>query len=271
MKKKNMDTDKFPMDPKYVKLDKGDSDEHIDVENSVTTDPSVSGSNENLSDVVPDSENEYSKENTSGDDINVESFKVKCLHTLKKACLLDKIIDKLYDSGDLNDFMTFLKLLSNGQLPHDNIVVQLLFERAKFQDCKNTVGMRYHKVTKLFWSIVYRLCKGVGLKFFSGEKNWGQVFRKETEKSKYSPDKSKINFAVPDEKTLRDMNHNLPKIIPPGKIKCALNLLKGKKDIVLMADGKMVTNGLQSNFQGDMDLFGHEILAKPNGSTRKTE
>ena len=57
------------------------------------------------------------------------------------------------------------------------------------------------------------------------------------------------------------MNHNLPKIIPPGKIRCALNLLKGKKDIVLMADGKMVTKVLQSNFQGDMDLFGHEILS----------
>ena len=78
--------------------------------------------------------------------------------------------------------MTFLKLLSNGKLPHDNIVVQLLFERAKFQDYKNTDEMRYCKVTKLFWSIVYRLCKGVGLKFFSGEKNWGQVFQMETGK-----------------------------------------------------------------------------------------
>ena len=34
-----MDIEKFPTDPKYVKLDKGDSDEHINVENSVTTDP----------------------------------------------------------------------------------------------------------------------------------------------------------------------------------------------------------------------------------------
>ena len=260
IKKRNMDTEKFLMDPKYVKLDKGDSDEHIDVENSESIDLSVSGSNDNVSDVRRDSENEYINADRSPDDINVELFKVKCLHTLKKTCLLDKIIDKLYESGDLNDFMTFLKLLSNGKLPHDNIVVQLLFERAKFQDCKNTVGMRYRKVTKLFWSIVYRLCKGVGLKFFSGEKNWGQVFQKETEKSKYSPDKSKINFAVPDKKILCDMNHNLLKIIPPRKIRCALNLLKGKKDIVLMADGKMVTKGLQCNFRGDMDLFGHEIL-----------
>ena len=62
--------------------------------------------------------------------------------------------------------------------------------------------MRYRKVTKLFWSIVYRLCKGVGLKFFGGEKNWGQVVNRNSEKSKYSPNKSKINFAVPHEKVL---------------------------------------------------------------------
>ena len=92
------------------------------------------------------------------------------------------------------------------------------------------------------------------------EKIGAKYFERKLKKSKYSPDKSKINFAVPDEKTLSDMNHDLPKIIPPGNIRCALNLLKGKKDIVLMADGKMVTKGLQSNFHGDMDLFGHEIL-----------
>ena len=56
------------------------------------------------------------------------------------------------------------------------------------------------------------------------------------------------------------MNHDLPKIISTGKIKCVLNLLKGKKDIVLIADGKMVTKGLQSNFRGDINLFSHKIL-----------
>ena len=62
---------------------------------------------------------------------------------------------------------------------------------------------------------MYTLCKGVGLKFFSGEKNWGQVVSKETTKSKYCPRKSKINFAVPDEKVLRNYNRFLPKVIPP--------------------------------------------------------
>ena len=35
-------------------------------------------------------------------------------------------------------------------------------------------------------------------------------------------------------------------------------MLAGKKDLVLMADGKLVTKGLRNEFSGDVDLFGHE-------------
>ena len=38
-----------------------------------------------------------------------------------------------------------------------------------------------------------------------------------------------------------------------------LDLLSNQKDIVLMADGKLVTKGLKDNFCGDVNLFGHEI------------
>ena len=119
--------------------------------------------------------------------------------------------------------------------------------------------MRYSKVSKLFWSIVYRLCKSSGLKFFAAEKNWGQVVSNECEKSRYTPEKSKINFAVPSECVLRYINRRLPKVIPPGKIHQSLDLLSNQKDIVLMADGKLVTKGLKDNFCGDVNLFGHEI------------
>ena len=50
----------------------------------------------------------------------------------------------------------------------------------------------------------------------------------------------------------------MPKIIPPGKIRCTLEMLKDKKDVVIMADAKLVTKGLNSEFQGDVNLFGHE-------------
>ena len=129
--------------------------------------------------------------------------------------------------------------------------------------------MRYCGLTKKFWTIVYRLCKGVGLKFFSGEKNWGQVVNKSTSKSKYASINSKINFAVPDEKVLRTFNRVLPKIIPPGKIESGLNLLNNKKDIIIMGDGKMVMKGLKTNFEGDVNLFGHE--KEPNLNDLKNE
>ena len=41
------------------------------------------------------------------------------------------------------------------------------------------------------------LCKGSGLKFFSGLKNWGQVVNKECDKSHYKPSNAKLNFASP--------------------------------------------------------------------------
>ena len=114
--------------------------------------------------------------------------------------------------------MNLIRLLQSGKLPADNIVLQLLFDRVRFQTCGNTVSMRYRDVTNTFWSIVYRLCKESGLKFFGGEKNWGQVVTKHSTKSRYSNDLSKVNFAVPDEKILRDMKKVLPKLISLGKI-----------------------------------------------------
>ena len=61
-----------------------------------------------------------------------------------------------------------------------------------------------------------------------------------------------------DDKILRDFGQKMPKIIPPGKIRCTLEMLKDKDDVVIMADAKLVNNGLNSEFQGDINLFGHE-------------
>ena len=96
--------------------------------------------------------------------------------------------------------MMLIKQLASGELPENNIVLLLLLDKVRFQDTDNTVGIRYRSVTKLFWSVVYWLCKGVGFEIFWGEKNWGQVVTCSTKKSNYCPKKSKINVTVPDEK-----------------------------------------------------------------------
>ena len=202
-------------------------------------------------------------------DTQPQEFQEICMRELTRQDMWKSIINDLQSSGNLEDFMTFIKMLHSGELPMDNIVFILLLERCRFGNSKNTVGMRYRRVTKLFWSIVYRLCKSSGLKFFSGSKNWGQVVSKESAKSKYLGSKSKINFAVPDEKILRNLNDTLPKVIPPGKIYRAMDILQNEKDIILMADGKMISKGLGDHFTGDIDLFGHEI--QPNLTDLKND
>ena len=186
------------------------------------------------------------------------NFVQECMSELLDNDLLQSLLIKLEQHGHLNDFMMLLKLLQSGEFPMDNIVFILLLERIRFQKCKNTVGMRYSDRTKLFWTVVYRLCKGSGLKFFSGPKNWGQVVNKECDKSHYDPINAKLNFAVPDEKILRECRNGIPKLVPPGKIEKCLDMLSNKCDIVLMADGKLVMKGLKESFVGDVNLFGHE-------------
>ena len=229
-----------------------DKDMESDTNDNLNMDVTEVGGNSNEGEEISDQNNDMEETN-----LNL-TFQEKCLEKLSDKKFQQDLIYNLDKSGDLYDFMQLLELLSNGQLPTDNIVLQLLLDRVRFQTCSNTVGMRYRDVTKNFWSIVYRLCKGAGLKIFSGEKNWGQVVLKTSEKSKYAPEKSHINFAVPDEKRLRDMKKVIPKIVPPGKIYKNIEMLKDKKDLILMADGKLVTKGLRENFCGDIDLFGHE-------------
>ena len=100
-----------------------------------------------------------------------------------------------------------------------------MMDRVRFQNCQNTVGMRYRKKSKMFWTIVYRLCMESGLKFFSGSKIWGKGVNNECDKSKYSPNAAKVNFAVPDEKVLSAYKSGLSKVIPPGKINKCMEML----------------------------------------------
>ena len=257
---------------KIISTDIDLDDELIDVENSSDEfvpiqEKSQMSSDEAQSEIMDT--NSYVDTDPSDVFTNCPNLKERCLQEVKQSDLLDVIIDKLHCTSQLHDFMCLLQDLKCGRLPCDNIVFLLLLECVKSQNCRNTVGMRYGDKTKLFWTIVYRLCKGSGLKFFSGSKNWGQVVNKETDRSIYDPDVSKINFAVPDEKVLCEYRQELPKLIPPGKIHASLELLYNKNDIILIGDGKLVTKGLKTDFAGDVNLFRHET--SPNLDDLKEE
>ena len=235
-------------------LNEGNEDINTDDNCEVSSEDNILEQNAEFSMESKERKNEGNNDAISSDEDS--DFKQRCRDKLSDLITVVPLVERLQDSGNLYDFMNLIRLLQSGELSCDNIVFQLFLDRVRFQKCSSTVGMRYREVTKLFWFIVYQLCKGVGLKFFGGEKNWGQVVNKTSEKSKYMLTKSHLNFAVPDEKVLHEISQKLAKIIPPGKIHSTLNMLWGKKDLILTADGKLVTKGLKSDFVGDVDLFG---------------
>ena len=225
-------------------------DSSNDIEESIfSSDPDLDG----YEDELEESRNDEKNGDASG---SKEKFVESCVKEFRKTDLLDNLFHKLQRVGLLNDFINFMHNLESGDLPLDNIVFILMMDRVRFNNCPNTVGMRYGKKSKMFWTIVYRLCKE-------------QVAFSRNSSNGYSPDNAKINFAVPDEKVLCAYKSGLPKVIPPGKIDKCMEMLRNKKDIVLMADGKLATKGLKTDFLGDVNLFGHE--RNPNLHNLKEE
>ena len=228
-----------------------EDDEELDVEEiSATKIDSSSDNEESIFSSDTDLDGYQDELEESGDDENNadaswsrDKFVESCVKEFRETDLLDNLFCKLQRVGLLNGFINFMHNLESGDLPLDNIVFILMMDLVRFHNCPNTIGMRYGKKSKMFWTIVYRLCKESGLKFFSGSKNWGQVVNKECEKSKYSPDNAKINFVVPDEKVLCAYKSGLPKVIRPGKIDKCMEMLGNKK--------RYSTNGRQQTcYQG---------------------
>ena len=160
---------------------------------------------------------------------NAQSYKDRCLHKLEDDVLLTALVNVLYASNFLHDFMLLVKQLADKTLPVMNIAFLLNLERSRWQSLTSTTGMRFRDVTKKFWCVVYRFLKGKAFCFFSESKNWGHVISKISGRGRLDPKKSNVNFAVPNGRYLRNINNVMGRIIPPGKIEESFNLLKGKK------------------------------------------
>ena len=238
---------------------------HITSENSSSPSSSSCPSSSNTlpsqsSDSGSSSEEEMGNSNNE-DNVWNSIYVRNCLAMLKRDSLLKPLIEVLYENSCLKDFMNLVQSLSDGTLSPTNISFLLCLERAKWQTLKTTTQMRFWDVTKKFWLVVYRLLKEKGIRFFSGPKNWGQVVSNDAKLGLYDPNKSEINFAVPDERYLRTLDSKYGKVIPPGIIEDSYRLLSNHPDVVIMADCKRVAKGLRAERLGDVDLWGHE--AKP--------
>ena len=108
------------------------------------------------------------------------------------------------------------------------------------------------------YAIYERLFGGSYINLCSGSKNFGQVITQKTKRGKYDPNKSKINFAVPHRRHLYAVSKHFPKLIKPGIIHEAMDLVTNRTDLILMVDCKRVARGLEDDFLGDVDLFRYE-------------
>ena len=219
---------------------------------SSSSSTSPSPSSDESSSSSPDSSD------SDGDNIWNRPYLRHCYAEIRNQQFVRNLLENLYVAGCLPDFMLLVTQLASGKLSPLNIAFLLCLEHAKWQSLKSTTQMRFHEVTKKFWLVVYRLLKGKGLHFFSGPKNYGQVISKMTTRGKYDPEKSDINFTVPDERHLRSQDRILGRIIQPGIIGASMNMLANHKDIVLMADCKHLAKGLTGDRMGDVNLWGHE-------------
>ena len=200
-----------------------------------------------------DSPNEHSDRR----DYNL-SYVDKCLYDLRNGTFLIDLLNILRENGCLQDFMILLQLIVGGTLSPKNLAFLLCLERAKWEDCKNTCGMRYRDVTRQFWEVVYKVCKGITVNLFRGRKNRTDVINEETTRGYYDPRSADINFAVPDNKVLQKGKFATTTPVKPTIFGSVLENMDKGKEYILSFDGKRVARGLGKGSRGDVDLWGYE-------------
>ena len=146
------------------------------------------------------------------DEFNNEVYKKFCQDKLCDPDFMHKLVEVLYENSSLDDFMSLVTQLADGTLDAMDMSFLLCLDIAKLEKCKTTRAMQFRKETKQFWEVVYRICHRKGLRLFPGSKNQGSLQSGSTSRGLFDPKQSSHNFAVPDEKSLRN-GTDLPSVI----------------------------------------------------------
>merc|ERR1712082_576993 len=86
--------------------------------------------------------------------------------------ILPKVITALKEIDREKDFICILNNIANGQIT-GHIALHLLLDVGQFLRQQTVHSMRYSDISKNFWTLVQKICKGKGLRFFSGLKGTG--------------------------------------------------------------------------------------------------
>lgn len=82
--------------------------------------------------------------------------------------LLDKVYDVLEKIGRKQDFAMLLEVIASGVLPTTNIALHLLLDIGKFFRHGKVNAMRYNDISLNFWTVVMKMFKLRGVRFFRG-------------------------------------------------------------------------------------------------------
>ena len=115
------------------------------VESSDDNGDDIFSSDSNLDGFADDLEETIQDRQSNEESMSRAKHLDNCIKEIKESDFLEKLFKKLQKVGLLNDFTTFMRNLESGKLPMDNIVFIRMMDRVRFQNCGNTVGMRYGK------------------------------------------------------------------------------------------------------------------------------
>jgi len=176
--------------------------------------------------------------------------------------LLPTVLGILSEEGRLDlTLLSFFKQVRDGKFPLDNVALLLFSEVVQWFECDSTTQMRYSKDSKTFWKLGYRLFGERFVNFMGGPKSQGEAILRVSERGQFSPETSRINFAVPNPKVLRSFDpYHVNGERKPGLHEDLINTLSenlDRKSACLTFDGKKIKQGLSENC-GDVDLLGFE-------------
>ena len=174
--------------------------------------------------------------------------------------LLPSVYNELQSREHHLLWVQFLRMVSKGEFPMDNIAYQLFLDVIKFHANKNIHSMRYTTEVKEFWALGYKLFRGKFIRFMGGYKASGRL-DVEAGRKNLSPQNTEINFACPDVNVLREEVDSLNlKCDKPGILDENIRIFSVRnpeKSCKLSIDGRKIAPGFGKSL-GEVDLFGNE-------------
>lgn len=198
----------------------------------------------------------------------MSAFQKMCCTLLRDENFTEELVGHMSSSNVLKEFMVMMKSLSSGAINPRNVSLLAAMDVCKYLSCGNSSKMRYFPEMKQYWLMSLKEGGGSHLRAASGPKNRDCIRKSHCTRGNIPAADAQINFAIPSVSVLKKSSSQLPKLIMPGIIPSALNLLSKDKDYVLSVDGKSLSTGLLKDGFGDVDLWGEEVPTLQNFVTR---